>query len=74
MIHCKDPTFVGTAIYTGVGFETMKLSRLKRAVTRTDGTVDIYTQNSHYCAEFSNDATRRHFVTICSHLGRLELC
>lgn len=74
MIKCTDPAFVGTTVYTTVSFKDISMSRLKRVLARTDGTVDIYTKHSHFVAAFSDESKREEFVATCKTIGVLELC
>lgn len=70
--HCEDPTFLGTAIYTTIGFKTLKLSRLKEARVLPNGTVEFDTLNTTYRAEFTRKLTRETFLKTCETIGRLK--
>ncbi len=70
--HCIDPTFLGTAIYTTVGFKTYKLSRLVEARQDKNGSVEFDTLNTTYRAEFTDPATRDVFLKTCETIGRLK--
>lgn len=70
--NCVDPTFLGMAIYTTVGFKDLKLSRLKEARELPNGDVEFDTLNSTYRAEFTDEVTRRTFLKTCETIGRLK--
>lgn len=69
---CVDPVFLGTAIYTQVGFKTMKLSRLVEAREDRNGVVWFDTLNTTYEAGFTDDLTRRTFLKTCETIGKLR--
>ncbi len=70
--HCTDPTFLGTAIYTTVGFKTLKLSRIKEVWVQPNGVIEFDTLNTTYRAEFTDELTRETFLKTCKTIGLLN--